>query len=76
MGKMMILDVTGDSVVEWNLDDVAAIQRAEATFRDQLLARQMAFDRPENATAEEAERIYAFDPGAEEIIWVRPIQGG
>ena len=30
----------------------------------------------EGAPASEAERIHAFDPSAEEIIWVRPIQGG
>ena len=36
----------------------------------------MAFARPLGAPVEQAERIRSFDPSAEEIIWVRPIQGG
>ena len=76
MGMMRILDRTGDSVIEWDLDNEWAVQQAEAIFREKLLARHLAFARPEGATAEEAERIFSFDPNAEEIIWVRPIQGG
>lgn len=76
MGTMRILDQTGDSVVEWDLQDTWAVQQAEAVFNDRLRARQLAFARPEGATADEAERIFSFDPAAEEIIWVRPIQGG
>ena len=31
MGMMRILDRTGDSVIEWDLDDEWAVQQAEAT---------------------------------------------
>ena len=76
MGKMRILDETGDTTIEWTVDDDKALQRAEALFRQKLNARQMAFSRPAQGTVEDAERIFTFDPNAEEIIWVRPIQGG
>jgi len=76
MGMMRVLDHRGDSVIEWELDDAGAVQQAEAIFNDKLRARQLAFARPEGATADEAERIFSFDPNVEEIIWVRPIQGG
>lgn len=76
MGMMRILDHTGDTVVNWSVEDAATLERAEAVFEQQLSAKRMAFARPEGALADKAERVYAFDPGAAEIIWVRPIQGG
>jgi len=41
-----------------------------------LRESKLAFARPVNAPAEEARQIRSFDPYAEEIIFVRPIQGG
>ncbi len=76
MGTMRILDRTGDTVVTWSVEEAATLERAEAVFEQQLLAKKMAFARPEGALADAAERVYAFDPDAAEIIWVRPIQGG
>jgi hypothetical protein len=76
MGLMRIIDETGDTVVTWGPDDPATIAEAAAIFRRLDLERRMAFARPAGAPASEAERIHAFDPHAEEIIWVRPIQGG
>jgi hypothetical protein len=76
MGTMRILDETGDTTIEWTLDDDQAMRHAEALFRQQLAQRQIAFARPARGTVEEAERVFSFDPSAEEILWVRPIQGG
>jgi hypothetical protein len=76
VGTMRIIDRTGDSTVEWDLDDKATVERAEELFRQLIGQRQMAFGRPAGATVEEAERLYAFAPESEEILWVRPIQGG
>ena len=76
MGTMRILDRTGDTVVAWSAEEAATLERAEAVFEQQLSAKKMAFARAEGALADEAERIYAFDPNAAEIIWVRAIQGG
>jgi hypothetical protein len=76
MGTMRILDETGDTTLEWTLDDTEALARAEKLFRKLIGERQMAFGRNVGTGVEEAERLYSFDPELEEILWVRPIQGG
>ena len=76
MGTMRILDHSGDSTVTWDLDDEPAVRAAEELFERLAAESKMAFARPVGAPAEEAERITRFDPTVEEIIWVRPIQGG
>lgn len=76
MGKMRILDSTGDTLVDWDVDDEAAVRQAEELFAQLMLERKIPFARPAGAAAEEAEQIKTFDPSVEEIIWVRPIAGG
>jgi hypothetical protein len=76
MGIMRILDATGDTTVTWSVQDAATLERAEAVFEQMLKKRHMAFAVPSGGQADDAERVRAFDPGAEEIIWVRAIQGG
>ena len=76
-GTMRVLDSTGDTAVAWDIGDAEAVREAEALFRRLLDGeRRMAFARPAGAKADEAELIRAFDPAAEEILMVRPIQGG
>jgi hypothetical protein len=76
MGMMRILDHTGDTAVTWDLDDETTLRAAEEIFEREAAQSKMAFARPLGAPVEQAERIRSFDPAAEEIIWVRPIQGG
>jgi hypothetical protein len=76
MGTMRILDRTGDTAVMWDLDDESTVRAAEEIFEREAAQSKMAFARSVGAPVEEAERIRSFDPSAEEIIWVRPIQGG
>jgi hypothetical protein len=76
MGTMRILDRSGDTAVTWELEDETTVRAAEELFERLKAESKMAFARPPGAPAEEAERITRFDPSAEEIIWVRPIQGG
>ena len=73
MDKMRILDRTGDTTIEGTVDDDQALAYAEEVFRRQINNRQMAFSRPARATVENNERIFSFDPLAEENLWVRPI---
>lgn len=77
MGKLRVLDATGDTVVAWAPEDAEAVDQARAIF-DRLVVgeRRLAFAREEGAPSEDATQIRAFDPLAEEIIMVRPIQGG
>jgi hypothetical protein len=76
MGTMRILDQSGDTAVIWDLDDETTLRAAEEIFEREAAQAKMAFARPLGAPVEQAERIRSFDPTAEEIIWVRPIQGG
>jgi hypothetical protein len=76
MGVMRVLDATGDTMVTWSLDDAATLQRATAMFDREVRAGKLAFAVPSGRRETEAERIKQFDPRAEEIIWVRALQGG
>ena len=77
MPAMRILDSSGDTVIEWTLDDPASIARATAVF-DQLTAEcKIPFAVPPGARAGDAEQIRSFDPALDaDIVWVRPVQGG
>jgi hypothetical protein len=76
MGVMHILDQNGDSAVSWDVCDAPSLSRAEALFADLTSRRHLAFARAHGAPASETVLVKTFDPDAEEIIWVRPIQGG
>ncbi|GMU79047.1 MAG: hypothetical protein AMXMBFR46_18400 [Acidimicrobiia bacterium] len=76
MGTMRILDPTGDTAVVWSLDDPSSVEDAEAIFARLASEHKIPFARAAGAPASEAERIRAFDPAAEEIIWIRPVAGG
>jgi hypothetical protein len=76
MGTMRILDHTGDTCIAWSLDDPASLAEAEALFARLHQERKIPFARAVGAPAGDAERVQRFDPSAEEIVWVRPVQGG
>ena len=76
MGMMRILDETGDTTITWAVDDPATIAEAEVLFARLVRERKIPFARAAGSPAGDAERISAFDPSAEEIVWVRPIAGG
>ncbi|MGH8996626.1 MAG: hypothetical protein ACRDYB_11430 [Acidimicrobiales bacterium] len=76
MGVMRVIDRTGDSRVAWRVDDETSVDRARAIFDRLHAERQLAFVRPAGSSAATAERVWTFDPGAEEILWVRPVTGG
>ena len=62
MGRMRMLNSLGDSTVNWSADDPTSLSVAEHCFNQERDHRHLAFARPDGATAEEATRIYAFDP--------------
>jgi len=76
MGTMRILDSTGDTLVDWDVGDATAVREAEELFARLTGERRVPFARRPGSAAAEAERITAFDPEVDEIIWVRPIAGG
>jgi len=76
MGVMRIVDWTGDSAITWAVDDPVSIAEAEVVFARLVGERKIPFARAAGAPASDAERISAFDPALDEIVWVRPIAGG
>jgi hypothetical protein len=71
---MRVLDHTGDTAVMFDARDESTLDAARELF-DQLAAEgKLAFAR--GLGEREGVRIQEFDPHAEEIIWVRPLQGG
>ncbi len=75
MGVMRILDHNGDTTVRWDEDDLTSVAEATTAFKMLTERRHLAFAR-RPGTPDACERIHRFDPKAEEIIWVRQLQGG
>ena len=74
MGEMQFLNETGHSTLEWAPTDQASVAIAEAEFDKLLHEGYVAFQREHKA--KEARRVDTFDPIADEILWLRPLQGG
>lgn len=78
MPALRILDATGDTVLEWSPSDPASVARARRTFC-QLhdTERRLAFAVPPAGHAGESVQIRDFDPTSpDDIVFVRPVQGG
>ena len=73
MGTMAIPDHTGHREVVWHGDDHASIVAASSTFDDLATERMVPFAR---TGLDDFHQIRAFDPSVDEIVWVRPLQGG
>ena len=73
MGTMSIPDATGHSVVSWHTDDPSAIDRARSAFTTLKAQRLVPFGRN---GADEFEQLREFVADTDEIMWVRPLQGG
>ena len=74
MGRMHLLNHTGHSTLEWDVLDPASIDAAVAEFERQLDGGLFPFKR--DVPGGTAQRIDTFDPTAEEILWLSPLQGG
>ena len=74
MGVMHVLDRTGHQTLAWDEADVSSVENALKEYAALRDDGYVAFKKePGN---EDVERLDAFDPGAEEILWLRPLQGG
>jgi hypothetical protein len=76
MGTMRILDHSGDTTVAWSVDDPESVAHAARVFDRLTRECKIPFARAAGAPATDAERVRAFDPAADEIVWVRPVAGG
>jgi hypothetical protein len=76
MGIMRIVDETGDTTLTWSREDEASVVAAAEMFTRMAARKHLPFARSAGAPASEAELVRHFDPDVEEIVWVRPVQGG
>lgn len=81
MAKLRVMDPRkGDTVLEWDRTDEKSVEAAKAEF-DRIIGknfgRHVAYkvDSP-GGTRRSGEPIKEFDPNAEEILMVPPLQGG
>ena len=65
----------GQTPLPWSLDDPARGTAAADLFARLSAEHKMPFARSANDPAHLAERVTAFDPTAEEIVWIRPVAG-
>ncbi len=77
MGILRILDQTGDTTLEWRIDDPASLAAVRDEFDRLVLAEKWhAFARAAGARADDATLVRGFDADAEEIVLTRPLMGG
>jgi hypothetical protein len=75
MGIMRALSPTyGDLTLTWDPTDQATVDTAIAEFETQLAAGKLAIRHDPGKL--EDEQIRAFDPEAEEIVFISPLPGG
>lgn len=72
MGKLRILNESGDREIPWTAEDADSLRAAEEAFFEHQRNGSAAFAKTGNGH----ELIKAFDPGAEEILIVKPLVGG
>ncbi len=73
MGTMAIPDHTGHRAVSWTDGDHRSVREAENLFISLREQRLVPFARSGTDTFEQ---IRTFDPSVDEVMWVRPLQGG
>lgn len=75
MGTMSAINRTGDARISWEPDNPQEVDVARAAF-DSFVKKGCAMFRVRGDDWRKSDKIAAFDPKAERIIAVPPIQGG
>jgi hypothetical protein len=75
MGHMRIIDGSGDQHVEWDVEETETVVKASKMF-DELLKTYPYTAFSVDPKTKDSEQIYKFDPDAETIVLVPPLQGG
>lgn len=73
MGMICVLDHTGDTRTEWDVNDVASVCEARKVFNEFRERNYIAYKKTGEGTGEQ---VRDFDPTAEEIVMSRPLVGG
>jgi hypothetical protein len=75
-GSMHTLDRAGDLRVTWDPASESEVAEARRTFADLTGRGYLAYKTEGKRGSRQGEQIRSFDPAAERIVLVRPLQGG
>ena len=75
MGKLTLMDETGDTKATWNADNPDEVETARRTFTDLKKKGYTAF-RVFARDGSRAEEMREFDPAAEAVIMMPRMAGG
>jgi hypothetical protein len=73
MATQIVMDRTGHSHHEFDVDDIEALAEAERRFMELTGA---GFTAAARTAAGESRRVFAFDPTAKEMLFFRRLRGG
>ena len=73
MSKLRILNESGDTTLEWDLEDKVSVEAVRKEFDTIIASGYMAFS---ITSPTQGEVIRKFDPAAKEIIMTAPMVGG
>ena len=74
MGVMHVLNTTGHQSLTWDEADVSSVENAVKEYAALRNDGYVAFKK--GSGKEDVQRIDSFEPDADEILWLRPLQGG
>ncbi len=74
MGMMHVLNRTGHQTLTWDEADVSSVEDALKEYAALREQGYVAFKK--ELGKEDVQRLDAFDPGADEILWLKPLRGG
>lgn len=69
------MDEKGDTKIKWDKNNPAEVEFARASF-DRLVGEKRFLAFSVGRTGSKGDRIRTFDPAAERILFVPPMQGG
>jgi hypothetical protein len=72
---MAVMDKTGDTKIIWSKDNADEIDNAKATF-DRLTKKGHVAFSVKGKDGQKGEKLHAFDPDAERIIFTPPMVAG
>lgn len=74
MGRLNILDGTGDVKIEWDADSKDEVEVAEEAFKKYLKKGFKAYRQYD--AGKQGEKLEEFDKYAEKVIFIPPLKGG
>lgn len=75
MSELRIMGRPGDTKVIWDKANADEVKTAKRAFDELVKKRFLAFS-VKGKNGDKDQRIYEFDPDAEKVILVPPMQGG